>query len=48
MKNFIDELFYGLKNTFVFITVFFITWFVPILGFIIVIALIIFKIFATY
>ena len=48
MKNFIDELFYGLKHTFVFITVFFITWFIPILGFTIVIALIIFKIFDTH
>lgn len=37
MKNFIDELFYGLKNTFVFIAIFFITWFIPILGFTIVI-----------
>lgn len=37
MKNFIDELFYGLKHTFVFITVFFITWLIPILGFTIVI-----------
>lgn len=48
MKNFIDELFYGLKNTFVFIAIFFITWFIPILGFIIVIVLIIFKIFDTH
>lgn len=37
MKNFIDELFYGFKNTFVFITVFFITLLIPILGFTIVI-----------